>query len=73
MNRPGMVCWSCKHFSFSSGDAGYSEYTTGYAASMGCDESVWDFSFNNSSQEELERVLKTAETCPKFEQRVHSS
>ena len=67
--RPGIVCWSCKHFNFSSGDAGYSQYTPGYSASMDCAKNVWDFSFNNSSQAELEKTLKTAETCKKFEQR----
>jgi hypothetical protein len=36
---------------------------------MSCAKGVWEFDFSNSSQEELERTLKTAETCDKFEQR----
>lgn len=68
--RPGTVCWSCKHFSFSTGDSGYSEYTPGYDASMRCAKDVWNFSFTNGgSQEDLEKSLKTAETCTKFEPR----
>lgn len=68
--RPGTVCWSCKHFSFMTGDSGYSEYTPGYAASMSCSKNVWNFSFEGDSQEDLERTLKTAERCTKFELRI---
>ncbi len=69
MLRPGTVCWSCKHFSFSCGDAGYSEYTPGYDAAMSCGKNVWDFHFNNASQADLENTLKTAEDCKKFKAR----
>lgn len=67
--RPGTVCWSCKHFHFQGGDAGYSEYTPGYSASMYCGKNEWHFDFDNASQADLEKTLKTAETCPRFEQR----
>lgn len=71
--RLGTVCWSCKHFHFSSGGSGYSEYTPGYEATMSCSENVWDFSFcDGGSQIDLENSLKTAERCTKFEQRKTS-
>ena len=70
--RPGMVCWSCRHFWFSGGSGGYSEYTPGYAGSMSCAKNVWDAEMEGMHEDKLRELLTTAERCTNFEQRKHS-
>lgn len=64
-----MVCWSCKHFRFQGGSRNYSEETPGYSAIMECAQGVWDFNFEDATQKDFEKTLKTAEMCDKFQDR----
>jgi hypothetical protein len=65
----GVVCWSCKHFQFAGSTGGYSEVTPGDSEYLRCGLYIWDLYFDSDSQADMERKMKTAETCDKFESR----
>jgi hypothetical protein len=68
------LCVFCKDWYFDGGDTGYSEYTPGYNASMGCYKDRWKKGtksisiMNIYSQEEFRKIILQAQTCPDYEQ-----
>jgi hypothetical protein len=62
---PGRLCWECVHQYYSPGDAGYSELTPGYAMTLRCSKSYWEFD-SYSDQPTLRECLTRAERCADF-------
>ena len=60
------ICLFCKHFVFSPGDAGYSEYTPGYEASMDCNIHDLDIDLHAETEASYRKKLLTAQTCDDF-------
>jgi len=60
------ICLFCKHFVFSPGDAGYSEYTPGYEASMDCNIHDLDIDLHAETEASYRAKVLTAQTCDDF-------
>lgn len=67
MNDIPKTCLLCKHFHWTVGDYGYSEYTPGYDATMGCGEKKWDIDFYEDYEPTFRKKMLQAETCDAFE------
>lgn len=63
------ACWFCKHFLFTPGERGYSEWTPGSQAAFDCLKDVWEIDLEDETEETFRQKLSTAATCPKFETR----
>lgn len=61
----GRVCVLCEHFRYEEGDPGYSEYTPGSNASMGCGKGYWYW--RNYTAQDFRTKLLSAERCADFE------
>jgi hypothetical protein len=61
------ICLFCKHFYFSAGWAGYSEYTPGGDADMGCNKHLVDFDMWGDTTETYRQKMLTAVNCPQFD------
>jgi len=57
------TCLCCLHLYFSGGSPGYSEYTPGWDASLGCIEGGWDFE-EMSARTLHETMMSKAQSCP---------
>lgn len=62
-----LYCVDCKHFYFSSGSPGYSEYTPGSDASLGCTKQKWEYEPNNDTDQSFRKKMKTADNCEEYE------
>jgi hypothetical protein len=62
------TCVLCKHFSWISGDHGYSEVTPAYPPSVYCLKSHWVIDLELCSENEYRQTMLTAETCKDFEE-----
>lgn len=60
-------CLFCKHFSWTCGDAGYSEYTPGYPPRIGCDKDAWKINTEDADEDEIRTKLTMSSECDKFE------
>lgn len=60
------TCWMCKHFDYTEGSRGYSEYTPGSNFSMRCGKGHWKFS-NETSEKEFVSNFKMANKCKDYE------
>jgi hypothetical protein len=65
-------CWECKHFYYSQAIPDYSAYTPGSNFNISCCKGIWYFDSENTTQDEFGRMLATAKTCPKFEERKNA-
>jgi hypothetical protein len=65
------TCIMCKHWSFDSGEPGYSSWTPGSDFSTYCNKERWEV-YNGSSltQDGYRHLLMYAETCADFDQVV---
>lgn len=61
------TCLLCKHFRLSNSDSGYSEDTPGTDFSIECCKNYWRFYPGSVSQEEMAKMLATAETCSDYQ------
>ena len=62
-------CWECKHFWYSQAEEDWSDLTPGSNFEIHCDQSIWSFDAFRTTQEEFGKILSTAKTCDKFEER----
>ncbi len=53
------------HFVFNEGSGGYSEYTPGYPAKIGCDKRHWELT-DPWTPKGFRLAVATGETCPDF-------
>jgi len=60
------TCLHCKHFDFSWGERGYSEYTPGSPASMECYKR--HFSYGDDDYETLRQIFYQHLGCKDFEE-----
>ena len=63
---PERLCINCEHFYLDMGSPGYSEWTPGFNARIGCYRSVWEMS-NYGALSEFRGHIQKAETCKMFE------
>lgn len=63
------LCFGCKYFQWENASPGYSEMTPGDDFGISCLKGVWRFDAFQTTQDEFEGILKTAETCEHFELR----
>ena len=60
------ICILCKHWYFSSGEPGYSEYTPGADSDTGCYKDHWEIRTYYDETKEYRQKLLSAQTCPDF-------
>jgi hypothetical protein len=71
MMKP-QCCWECKHFTYCPATPDYSEYTPGSNFDIWCNKNIWKFDAYITTQKEFEKILQTAKTCDKFEERKNA-
>jgi hypothetical protein len=63
------TCILCLHCYYRPGERGYSEYTPGWDAAMGCGLYLWELDFLDDTEADFGRKMTSAETCPQYDPR----
>jgi len=66
------TCLDCEHFYFQPFECGYSEYTPGCEASIGCYKDHWCFS-DCKTEEDYRNNMLSARECSDFKERKHET
>ena len=61
------ACLFCRHFQWSQGERGYSEYTPGSDSSMWCGKKHWELETCTDDERDVRRKLTMAQNCKDFE------
>ena len=62
-------CVFCKYYRFHPGYYGYSEYTPGCEADIGCYKQHWELDMYEDTDESYQRKMENAKTCKDYDPR----